>query len=115
MNVNKISFDGELTWTDFNDKKLQCFDNISPQLYNIVFGSPGGCTKSENLDSSVAIGNSLSLCANGDFENGNFSGYTFGTAFNNEDPDGPHILNDVFDPKVHKIVNVDSIVGNLII
>jgi len=118
MNVQQISFDGGITWENFNDRFRQCYDKLAPGNYNIVFKSPGGCSKTENVNMLLPPGTSSSFCENGDFELGTFSGFTFETGLNQKNPWGPHTLTPGFDVNVHNIINVqnfsDPYVGNLI-
>ena len=118
MNVQQISFDGGNTWENFNDRTRQCFEQLPSGNYNIVFKSPGGCTKHANVDMSIPPGISNSICENGDFEKGDFTGYSFATGFNQMNPYGPFNLTPGFNSNLHNIINVenfsDPFVGNLI-
>ncbi len=117
-NVNQISFDGGVTWQNFNDRNRQCYDQMLSGNYNIVLKSPGGCIKHENVNMVIPPGISNSICENGDFELGNFTGFTFETGLNQENPWGPHTLAPGFNVNVHNIINVenfsDPFVGSLI-
>lgn len=118
MNVQQISFDGGITWENFNDRIRQCYDQLPSGNYNIVLKSPGGCTKTENVNMLISSGTSSSICENGDFELGNFTGFTFETGLNQQNPAGPHTLTPGLNVNVHNIINVENFsdphVGNLI-
>jgi hypothetical protein len=118
MNVQQISFDGGISWENFNDLSRQCYEQLPSGDYNIVLKSPGGCSKTENVNMLLPPGTSSSLCENGDFELGNFTGFTFETGINQQNPYGPHNLTPGFNVNVHNIINVqnfsDPYVGNLI-
>ncbi len=118
MNVQQISFDGGVTWQNFNDRIRQCYEQMPSGNYKIVFKSPSGCTKEEDINMIVPPGTSTSLCENGDFELGNFTGFIFETGINQQNPNGPHTLTPGFDVNVHNIINVENFsdphIGSLI-
>jgi hypothetical protein len=80
--VTEVSIDGGGTWTSVpnTDIRETCFSNLPAGTYNVALKTSQGCIDFETVYLVPPLTNESGICKNGGFENGNFDGWSGGTA-----------------------------------
>ena len=99
---DRVSIDGGQTYYSLYGE--HCFTGLSQGSYSLEFLSKWGCPSTEEdiIDLYPPIGVRTSLCGNGDFEDGEFTGWTGGIGVNTDG--GPHFDNTTIEPTRHEII-----------
>ncbi len=78
-NTHRISIDGGISWYIYQPGVIKCFEGLGVNNYNIViegFGTQPTCSQNASVILTAPTDGNEGPCANGGFEQGNFTNWT---------------------------------------